>query len=139
MASQEPLSKEEADLLLKQLDIVMDQYKFFFDWVLKLDIFYYTITGAITSFYLANPGSGLLRYSLVLPIILSLLLFSLFVSGQRGLKLTAREARTIGDRLRLELKLDLKYLPNFLAVNAIMCALVALALMYVLGRKWTAY
>ena len=128
MTSREPLSKEETNLLLKQLDIVTDFYKFFFDWVLKLDVFYYTITGAITSFCLANPRNGLLRWSLVLPIILSILLFSLFWSGRKGLKLTAREARHIGDRLQLDLKLDLKYLPNFLATHAIMCTLVALGL-----------
>lgn len=128
MPEKEPLSKDETDLLLKQLDVVLDFYKFFFDWVLKLDIFYYTTTGAIVSFYLAKQRPELLRYSLLLPITLSIFLFVLFVSGQHGLKLTAEEAKTIGSRLELELKLDLKYLPNFLAVNAVMCLLIAAAL-----------
>lgn len=122
------LSKEEAESLWKQLEIIVDLYKFFFEWVLKLDIFFYSITGAIVSFYFSKPVGSPFRHALLLPLLFSILLLFLFASGERGLRKTQEQAQSIVDRLGLILRLDIRYLPNFLAVNALMCLIIAGAL-----------
>ena len=126
------LSQEAEQSLWKQHGVVVDLYKFFFDWVLKLVIFYYTITGAILGFCLSRPSEGLLRFSLLLPFLLGLFLFWLFALGRRGLGKTQREVHDIENLLKPKMKLDIRFLPKFLVVNAVMCLVTAIALLILL-------
>jgi hypothetical protein len=48
----------------------IDLYKKYLDLVLKINLFYYGITGALLSFYFSQNGNGsLIEYSLIMPIL----------------------------------------------------------------------
>jgi len=72
-----PLPSPDKETALKQHQMIVDLYKFYFEMVLKFLIFYYAVTGAILSFYLSQPNVGFMRYALTLPIFLSVV-FSIF-------------------------------------------------------------
>lgn len=127
------ISKEDPDLLWKQLIVQVDLYKFFFDWVLKLIIFYYTITGGAVSVYFASPNDGS-KYYLLIPILLSFVLSGLFLWGRGGLKISEQELHKIQSNLPLVMRLDMRYLPGFLLANAAVCILVAITLSWFLFR-----
>lgn len=55
----------------EEYKINIDLYKHYYEMVIKFNIFYYAITGAILSFYFANTQYDLIRYSLVLPFLMS--------------------------------------------------------------------
>jgi hypothetical protein len=122
--------KSKDTLLWDQLSAHRDLYKFFFDWVLKLVIFYYGSTGAIVSFYLSQPQPTPVRYALALPFVVSILLLLLFLLGWRGLVAVQAEIRGIEKSLESKGQLDVGYLSIFLVVNALMFFLVALGLVW---------
>jgi hypothetical protein len=109
----------------RQLGVQVDLYKFFFDWTLKLDIFYYTLTGAIVSFFLSRPID--LRYSLLLPFFLSFLLGVFFWIGSKGLKASEIDVHAIARPLKM--RFDIRYLRHFSLMNAAMCFFNALVLL----------
>jgi len=63
----------------RQYELATDLLKSYTDMILKLNIFYYAVTGGIVSFYFAKaPAIGpQLRWSLAIPIIMSVLLATL--------------------------------------------------------------
>lgn len=57
----------------------IDLYQKYMDIVLKINLFYYGITGALLSFYFSADGNGkTIEYALLLPILFSLGLIGLF-------------------------------------------------------------
>ena len=62
------------DVLLKQYELHMELYKQYLELVLKFNIFYYAVTGAVLSFYFTNNADvGAPRYLLLLfPMLMSL-------------------------------------------------------------------
>lgn len=121
---------EGVDLLWKQFVVQVDLYKFFFDMTVKIDIFYYTITGAILGFYL-NKG-GQIRYALPVPIILGLAPLVFFHHGKKGIEKAKLEVDDIQKRLPLKMRLDIKYLPAFLMGHMAMFLASAIALLILL-------
>jgi amino acid transporter len=67
------------ELLWKQYELNVDLYKSYLDLAIKMNIFYYAITGAILSFYFAHPDENLVKWSLALPLIMSIVLGVFFV------------------------------------------------------------
>jgi hypothetical protein len=65
----------------RQISLHTDLYKHYLELVLKFNAFYFVLTGAIVSFYLSRPDPGVLRFSLLLPILLGLALASICVWG----------------------------------------------------------
>lgn len=59
---------------MMQYGMMLDVYKFHFEIVLKLLIFYYAVSGGILSYYLSQPNKGFTRYALVLPVFMSIVL-----------------------------------------------------------------
>src|SRR5262245_42094202 len=77
----------DRDLLWKQYSMHVDLYKSYLDITIKLNAFHYAITGAILSVYLAQVSKApLLKWSLILPIGLSIGLVILFIYGARLLE-----------------------------------------------------
>jgi len=71
------------DKLWKEYNIHIDLYKHYLELVLKFNIFYYAITGAILSFYFSKVQIATIRYSLIFPILMSLLFASFFFYGAK--------------------------------------------------------
>ena len=107
------------DLLWKQYCLHVDLYKFYLEIAVKVNVFYYAITGGILSFYFGNPQEQLAKYALVLPAIMSAALGILFLVGSALLLLTRREVFSIRDKLGLETAPELGVLSLFLVTFGI--------------------
>lgn len=62
------MSRED---LWKEFDKEVEMYKFYLEIVLKTSIFVFGITGAITSYCLANVTQSLIKFSLLLPLVMN--------------------------------------------------------------------
>jgi len=69
------------ELLWRQYNAYVGLFKFFISSSIKLNTFYYAITGAIVSFYLTNTQARPLRFALVLPLVFSVALCVVFFWG----------------------------------------------------------
>jgi len=74
---------DDRELLWHQYQMNVDLYKGYLDLVVKINVFYYDITGAIVSFYFSNASEPLIKWSLLLPLLMSIALgvFLLSVQG----------------------------------------------------------
>ncbi|ABW32539.1 hypothetical protein [Acaryochloris marina] len=80
----------EDNTLWKQYEIYIDIFKFYLDTTWKVVTWFYAITGAILVYYFdhADNNNPYLRYSLVLPALLSIGFFIIFGKGaQKNKKL----------------------------------------------------
>ena len=105
--SEEPSKKE---IQWRQYNQYIELYKFYLNLVLKVNIFYYGITGAIFSYYFANTNIAPLKYSLLLPVVLSISMGSIFLLGARLVKYTR------DDMINLMFELELDTAPDFIAL-----------------------
>ena len=95
----------------------IDLYKFYFDIIIKLNLFYYGITGAILSYYLSKTlNNTQLEYVLFLPIFFGLCFTALCVFGDKSL------AYSKADINELALKMDLDIIVNTSSLNYLMRA-----------------
>jgi len=100
------MEKEEFDKLWCQYEHNTNLYKFYFDLFMKIHLFYYGITGGIIAFYFTHKSIELIKYSLLLPILVSLVLMILFWIGADMIKVIG------GEILLLTEKLDLNTYPD---------------------------
>ncbi len=63
---------DENELKWKRFTLDIDLYKSYLELLIKFNVFYYAITGAILSYYFAHQDIKVLACSLILPLILSL-------------------------------------------------------------------
>ncbi len=63
---------DDRELLWRAFEKEIDVYKFYLEAAIKLSVFVYGITGAIVSYYLAQPVTGpWTRGALILPLIMN--------------------------------------------------------------------
>jgi hypothetical protein len=79
--AEEALSKEEWDATWKEYELHIELYKYYLDLGLKANLFFYFITGGILGIYLQNPARRLMKFSLLLPILISLAFGGVFIHG----------------------------------------------------------
>jgi hypothetical protein len=115
----------ERELLWRQYNLHVDLYKFYLDIALKLNVFFYLVTGGILTFYFANSNERLIRYSLLLPIILSVAFGGVFIYGSILLSVTRADIFQIRDKLNLDTAPDVRVLSVLLRVFAIIFFVVA--------------
>jgi hypothetical protein len=115
----------ERELLWRQYNLHVDLYKFYLDISLKLNVFFYLITGGILTFYFANSSEPLIRYSLLLPIILSVAFGGVFIYGSILMSVIRRDIFQIRDNLNLDVAPDVRVLSVLLRVFAIIFFVVA--------------
>src|SRR5437667_9500969 len=70
---------DERELLWKQYALNVDLYKFYLELVVKVNAFYYAITGAILAYYFQHSMERLSRFAVLLPILFSLALSAIFI------------------------------------------------------------
>jgi hypothetical protein len=82
----------EKELAWKRYSMNIDIYQNFFDIVIKVNLFYYGITGALLSFYYTNISTNAdLKYSLLFPALFSFALILLFSYGLWALNKTKED------------------------------------------------
>ena len=62
------------ELLWKQYNLNVGLYRGYLELVVKMNVFYYAVTGAILSYYFAHAAEPLVKWSLLLPLAMSLAL-----------------------------------------------------------------
>lgn len=122
------------ELLWKQYSLHVDLYKFYLELVVKVNVFYYAITGGILSFYFSHPDEQLAKYALALPTIMSATLGVLFLVGASMIRTTRSEVFNIRDLLKLETAPDLGVLSMFLWPFGLIFIVVSFAMGWILVR-----
>jgi hypothetical protein len=114
----------------KQYDMLAATVRSGMELLLKANIFYYAVTGAILSFYFSRPAPvpWALRLALVLPTVMALALAALFLKAALSMRLGERDLRAIADRLGLVSYPNATALRDALIVSAVLLLIVAAGL-----------
>jgi hypothetical protein len=120
------------ELLWRQYSLHTELYKFYIDAVIKINVFYYAVTGAILAFYLKSPSTPLLRFSLALPMALSFAIAVLFIYGAILNKHVRDEMISIRDALGLHTFPEVHLLSVLLLLFGTIFLGVGLALIWVM-------
>lgn len=121
---------EDRELLWKQYQLNVDLYRSYLELVLKVNLFYYAITGAIVSFYFAHASDPLVRFALVLPLVMSAAFSGFFIFGAILSRHTRTEIFKIRDALGFHTAPEVQVLIVFLWIFAVIFAFVAAALLW---------
>jgi cytochrome b subunit of formate dehydrogenase len=93
------LSKDD---VWKQYEINVDLYKHYLKLTIEINVFYYAITGAIVSYYFAHRMEAPdIRFALMLPILMSVLLALFFIYGSIMNRYSRDEMFRVRDALGL--------------------------------------
>jgi hypothetical protein len=122
----------DRELLWKQYELNINLTRSYLELALKLNLFYYAITGAILSFYFTHPEEPLIRFSLALPVLMSVAFSGLFVYGAWISRYTRDEIFRIRDSLRLQVAPEVRVLAVFLYILAAIFFFVAVALAWMI-------
>ena len=117
------------NLLWKQYTVYVDLFKFYVDMTWKGSTWFYAITGAILTYYFGHipDNNPLLRYTLILPILLSFGLAFIFHRGVQETKDLDEKLEYIRKRLKLAGKPHIDVLEIFLKLGRLLFLLVGLA------------
>ncbi len=118
---------DSSELLWRQYQQNVDLYKFYMDLTVKFNVFFYAVTGAIVSFALAqHSGNELIRFSLLLPLVMSLCFAGFFVYGGVLMRVLRRETFAIRDALKLKAAPDVGVLSVLLYLFAFVFLIIAI-------------
>ena len=127
----------ERELLWRQYALHVDLYKFYLDLTVKVNVFYYAITGAILTYYFQHAvDKSIARFALLLPIVFSIAIGGIFFYGAHLLSVTREELFAIRDRLDLETAPEIGVLAVFLRSFGTIMVLtgLGLAVFFFVGR-----
>lgn len=71
----------DRELLWRQYHSYLELYKYYLDLSLKGNVFFYLITGSILTFYFTHRKEEFIKYSLILPVVMSFALGFAFILG----------------------------------------------------------
>jgi hypothetical protein len=125
---------DKLELKWNDYKMSVDLHRSYLDLVIKLNMFYYAITGAIMSFHFTNGGIEVSKYALLLPLLLSIG-FSVFFIWSAKL---AHNLRIGIMRRANELQLDVYpegiVLVLLCIISGTVLALVSIALIFYLTQ-----
>lgn len=120
---------DQPELLWRQYEMHNQLYRGYLDLVVKVNVFYYAITGAIISFYFAHVGSNeLIRWSLLFPLLMSITLATLFFFAAYSAQTTRKDVFAIRDALGLKTAPEQAVLMALLIIFGVLMVFVALGL-----------
>ena len=116
------------DLLWRQYELHIDLYKHYLKLVIKFNVLYYAITGAILSFYFSQENVDIIRFSLIFPVAMSLCFSIFFIYGSKLVKVVREEVFSIRDQLGLFAAPEMRVLQILLFISALLYSIVAISL-----------
>jgi hypothetical protein len=125
---------EPTEILWGQYKQNVELYKFYMELIVKFNVFYYAVTGAIVSFFFASQNIPDIKYSLVLPIIMSLGFAGFFIYGAILMGYLREEVFRIRDALGLQVAPDVGVLSVLLYIFSVIFILVAGSLVYAICK-----
>lgn len=120
------------DLDWKQYQLNVDLYRGYLDVALKMNGYYYAVTGAIVSYCLAHQDDSFMRWSLLLPLVMSVALAVFFALGGRAALVQRNETFSLGKKLGFEVVPEIGFLTFLLWISAVMTILVSLGLAWLI-------
>jgi hypothetical protein len=114
-AVEESDEKKRADKW-EEYKLHIELYKFYLDIGLKANLFFYLITGTILGFYLTHPEVKYKKFSLLLPILISLALGGMFIHAAMLWMRVSRSIRRIRGELNIKKAPDINIMTVLLAV-----------------------
>lgn len=126
---------EQEELLWRQYALQVELFKHYLKLAVDFNVFFYGITGAVVSYYLAHASEPYMRFALALPIGMSAFFGAFFVYGTILMKIVRNDIFRLRDELRLRVAPDAFVLSVFLVISALLMALVATALMLLWARS----
>lgn len=124
---------EKAEALWRQYELHVDLYKYYLKLALEFNFLYYAITGAILSYYFAHSDLPLVKYSLVLPVVMSVLFCGFFMYGAYLIEASRTDVFQIRDSLKLDVAPDLNVLSVLLRLFAALMCVVAVAIVVLMS------
>ena len=121
-------SIDNRELVWRQYEQNVSLFKFYLEIVIKLNLFYYLVTGGIVTFYFANSDASQSRFILVLPVLMSLALCGLFLRGAYLMKFIRLEIFQLRDALGFSVAPDAGVLSLVLCIFAGLYFVVAIGL-----------
>lgn len=125
---------DQREIFWRQYQLNIDTYRGYLDLVLKMNGFYYAVTGAIVSYYFAHRAEELMKLSLILPLIMSIALAVFFALGAFAARVTRNETFSLRDKLGLEATAEIAVLIVLLGISAGLMLIVAGGLGWLLWR-----
>ncbi|MFH7029935.1 MAG: hypothetical protein ACHBN1_32370 [Heteroscytonema crispum UTEX LB 1556] len=116
------------EFLWKQYYLWIELYKFYLDTAFKANAFFYAVTGGILTFYFSNPNKQYVKYSLLLPAIMSCGFLYIAIYGIRAFEVTKKEVDLLALQLTLKEYPDLNVLTIALYVFAIIFLIVLISM-----------
>lgn len=93
---------DRVELIFNHYKIHIELYKHYLELLIKFNLFYYAITGAILSFYFSNHTITFIQYLLIFPLIMSFAFSIFFFYASEKAKNSRKEVVDIA--ILLELK-----------------------------------
>lgn len=122
----------QSEILWKQYQQNVDLYKFYMDLVIKFNLFYYAVTGGIVSFYFANSHIENIKYSLLLPLLISISFSGFFIYGAILMKHLRKEVFEIRDKLSFSAAPDVGVLSVLLCIFSTIYIVISICLGYLI-------
>lgn len=117
---------DRSELLWRRFEMHVGLYKHYLELVLKVNIAFYAICGAIVTYVLAHRGDGVAHSGLFVPLVLGLGLTTIFVFGAFALRATREEMLSIRDELELKTIPEVRVLSLLLWVSSLGFLVVSL-------------
>ena len=119
---------DSRELLWRQYEQNVGLFKFYLELVIKMNLYYYVVTGGIMTLYFANNAASQSRFILVFPGLMSLALCGLFLRGAFLMKPIRQEIFQLRDALGFSVAPDAGILSLVLCVFAFLYFVVAIGL-----------
>ena len=128
---EKPLSSEEQSNLLKEMEIWISLYKFYFDFTLKANAIFYGIAGAVAAFVLSHHGKETFRplsFALWIPAFLGLILTFVSLYGSKRFEPLDKRVKEIMENFTLTINLDVKPLECMLSLTGFLSSIITVGL-----------
>lgn len=119
----------ENDLHFRHYVLVIDLYKHHLESLLKLNFFTIALTGAIASFYFSQANKGLIRFSLVFPIVVNFAFGTFTLIASFYVTPFLDEVKRVSDRLNFSCYPAVEFLAYFLRLTALQMGLAGVGLL----------
>lgn len=111
----------------KVIEAQISLYKFYFEIGVKLNLFFYGITGALFSFYFSNVGeSPVIKWSLYIPFLFAAFMMVIFYYLSDSVSMLQRDLEEREHACNLSPRLSTKSLAVFLRGSAVVSLIVFL-------------
>jgi hypothetical protein len=109
----------------------IDLYKFYFELIIKLNIFYFGITGAILSFYLSkNVNNTQLEYVLLLPAFFGVCITVLCIFGDMSITHSKTDIKNLALKMDFDILIETSSLNYLMRISAFFVGVTSLVVLW---------